>query len=202
MTYYLVLACFFIAVISCGGNKKEYSKEITERAEAKVDSIMKSARAGVKDPNKSEYGVWELNHYIDEFGDKTDQAYLEAVAEGEFSNSATSNSYLVANILVNDSNDIRIMLHEYGRSRVKSSSIDNYEVKIKDNDGEVYSFGAYNPGDRLSLFEKKDNLKFNELLKKEVSLSFAIAELGSYSSATYRFKIHPKGYKKALKLLE
>ena len=57
---------------------------------------------------------------------------------GTFSNSATTNSLLNANVVVDFEKDITIFLYEYGRSQVKNSSenyVDEYDITMRTPDG-------------------------------------------------------------------
>ena len=98
-------------------------------------------------------GLWEINFYVDEFGDPTDSGYISNVdiIEGTFSNSATSNSLLYAYFLVSGKGNIAIKLLEYGSSEVNAYSTKYYEVKVKDAQGTVHSLPGriYQGGERL-----------------------------------------------------
>ena len=62
-----------------------------------------------------------LKYFVDEFGDPTDSGYIASeTLEGKFSNSATTDSQLLAYFIIDDS-DISLKLFEYGSQVVKGS---------------------------------------------------------------------------------
>ena len=65
-------------------------------------------------------GTWEKRNYVDEFDNPTGEHFISTTVYGKFSNSATTNSSLMAQIQVN-SEDISIVLWEYSRNMVKCS---------------------------------------------------------------------------------
>lgn len=72
---------------------------------------------------------WTISHYVDSFGDPTDQAYARLQTEGHFSNSATRRDTIEVIFLV-DENSFSFKLYEYGLYLVSG---DLY-VDIKDED--------------------------------------------------------------------
>lgn len=61
---------------------------------------------------------WILKYYVDEFNQPTNEWYVTSkyLFTGVFSNSATTNSLLYANIMV-DADGTSIVLYEYGKIR-------------------------------------------------------------------------------------
>lgn len=77
--------------------------------------------------------TWQIQEFVDEFNDPTGDKYIVAGPfEGTFSNSATSNSELLAYVFC-DGNNLWIELHEYGTFRVVNtfSRSKQYNVAIK-----------------------------------------------------------------------
>jgi hypothetical protein len=79
---------------------------------------------------------FKLKYFVDEFGDATKDAYLNAIVKGLFSNSATTDSDLYVSVLISKY-EISLGLFEYGSSLVKGNSYTNYMVKMKLPNGEV-----------------------------------------------------------------
>ena len=113
---------------------------------------------------------WEVANYVDEFGDPTKKSYLyKNIYDGKFSNSATTNSELRVDFLV-EKDEVNIQLYEYGSKLVKLG-IGGYRVSIK-YDGKVETFNNIElSGDRLviknhnakkllNIFKEYDNVKF------------------------------------------
>ena len=94
---------------------------------------------------------WIVKYYVDEFDLPTDDAYVtySDLLNGSFSNSATSDSFLYAKLLIDESSTI--MLYDYGEQQVKSYSDEKYNIIILDSSGNKTSvYGTmYENGDRI-----------------------------------------------------
>ena len=102
-----------------------------------------------KSNDKGSLGEWEINYYVDDFGDPTSDGYITNKTNilGKFSNSATTNAKLKAYFLINNYNDmygkikakVSIKLFEYaGRTEVKGTiSTIKYKMLIKHNGKKV-----------------------------------------------------------------
>ncbi len=80
----------------------------------------------------SDYGVWGINNYVDDFGDPTENKYIKNTnpITGTFSNSATTNSNAYLAILFSTKNTY-IQLYEYNlNSRVKKYSDTTYNINV------------------------------------------------------------------------
>ena len=113
------------------------------------------------------HDVWKVKKYVNEFQEETDYTYISGVFKGVFSNSATTDSELYAQVLIDDYG-VYIKLNEYGSRLVKNSSkeyADNYTVKILDSNGDSHKYsGEMEPGgDRINLIVNRGT--FLELLK-------------------------------------
>ena len=77
-------------------------------------------------------GIWKIEHYVNEFNEQTYREYIttDDKLSGTFSNSATTDSTLKADILV-DSTGVSFVLYEYGDRRVKSSISTGYSISVK-----------------------------------------------------------------------
>ena len=104
--------------------------------------------------NNTEFGMWTIRHYVDEFKNPTARKYITntVLINGKFSNGATNDSNLTVKILI-DTSDISIMLYEYGKYQVKtySSSGDKYAVSVLDNDGSKHKLKGSMYSDRISI---------------------------------------------------
>ncbi len=127
-------------------------------------------------------GIWGIRHYVDAWGDPTDQKYLtnDYWIRGTFSNSATEDSALNVSLLI-DKDDIAIMLYEYaGKNPIKAHYDTDYTIKIKDKSGKTYTIFAreYAGGDRLFAKSQQDYDIFIEALKQKGKLKFVIERDG------------------------
>ena len=139
---------------------------------------------------------WILKHYVDEFGDETNVAYINYVDFGTFSNSATTNSDLIFSLLVeSDSADIKLL--EYGSMLVKNSysRSKSYDVTIKTDDGIKHQLTG-------TMYSSSDRISFDSMLvfylKNSKTVDFYIVESDS-PTTTYRFSVDTTGLSKKLK---
>ncbi|MCK9192130.1 MAG: hypothetical protein M0P10_11385 [Sphaerochaetaceae bacterium] len=111
--------------------------------------------------NNTEGNFWKINYFSDDFGDSTNEKYLEPshILSGLFSNSATTNSDLTARILI-PYNEVQLFMEEYGLLPVKGSiSKIRYKITIKLANGSTEDLGsAWNNNDRV-IFNSKQSSK-------------------------------------------
>lgn len=145
-------------------------------------------------------GLWSLNSYTDDFGDKTSHKYLMLVGKGTFSNSAATNSDLVVALYVDKNKDeIYFKFVEYGLNVVKDEEY--CRIKIKDSEGKIHNFKFYcYQSGRIKLEDNKHR-QYHKELKSIMELEGIIsvnAVMDKYSRSDYTFKLNIDGYKKAL----
>ena len=94
-------------------------------------------------------GSWQIDRYVDEFGDYTNEYHIrnKKFIEGKFSNSATDGSKLTIVLLITDKKSCAVKLWEYGNNPVKrefaeNSKYNNYTVSIK---GKNFLLNKKNP---------------------------------------------------------
>lgn len=133
--------------------------------------------------------LWEKAYYVDNFGDYTTTSYLrfKERLNGTFSNSATTNSRLKVQFLIDNPNKMAIKLYEYDYSEVKGSYYDtsSYYIYIKDESGNTHLLTGKNTSDRIEI-NSSDCLKLNQLLLENTTLKFHITYEGNKS---YNFTI-------------
>ncbi|MBO4964730.1 MAG: hypothetical protein J6C81_00500 [Muribaculaceae bacterium] len=149
-------------------------------------------------------GEWKLKNYSDSFGDKTKNNYLVLTGNGEFSNSATSNSDLSALLFV-DKNTFSLKLLEYGSFIAKDDDAP-YQTIIKDSEGNVHKFLLWNSGQSgeigpilTTMGEDYSNLL--KILDKGGEIT-VLMHYEKYSPQDYRFKLNADGFKNAVKFLK
>lgn len=143
-------------------------------------------------------GSWQIGTFTDEFGEQTTDKFLLLQGSGIFSNSATTNSRLLAALYLNTYDEFSLLLVEYGSNVVKSS--DSYSVRIKDAKGEVFDMSMY--GDissgRLSPSSFDDTVTMQHILNEQGEVTFSITQNNSYGTpSTYLFRLNVTGYEKA-----
>ncbi len=161
---------------------------------------VKSSNKKVHIPSLTGTGDWELGEFKDEFGDGVGENYIMLFGWGEFTNSATTNSKLMASLQIYDEY-FCFHLYEYGDIVVKGE--DACTFKIKDSKGNVHDLFML-VGDRgLIMGFPLD--KYNEEMKNILAEGGEIAiatQIGKYSQSTYRFKMDVSGYDEAVKFLK
>lgn len=179
----LILFLIALVVASCSSGT---SSQPTETTDTTVVSV--------------EQAKWNVEYYVDDFNEKTDQAFVYSSFEGTFSNSATTNSDLTAFVLV-DSVMVSFKLLEYGSHLVKNDEL--YKLKYKTDDGtigELSLFNSYEGALRPSTLvksDKEDYLQFRALLMSSKSVKFAL-ERTRYNSH-YNFEMVTDGLKDAMR---
>lgn len=127
---------------------------------------------------------WEITHYVDSFGDPTDEAYARLRTEGRFSNSATKGDTLEVIFLVDD-HSFSFKLYEYGSYLVTG----DLSADIKDGDtSEQTILDLLNPSDRYQVkrvyqYEEEEDAKYWHDLGME-SVKEMMASLG-YAYSDY-----------------
>lgn len=192
MKYYTLILAFGILLLqSCSGSSNYKAEQETE-----LDSIaVEDPLVEVTPPNS-----WELQYFVDDFGEKTKEGYIIDVCDGEFSNSATTNSFLSVRIIVTP-DDIRFDMYEYGSHFMKGEETLEFRAKLPD-DTEV-KFKTYNYDNGVNPVKKSDVAKVRELFEKYPKLRFAARTLSPYTTSTYRFVYegNPEDFKTKLEEL-
>lgn len=146
----------------------------------------------------ADFGLWEINYYVDEFQRPTDKAYISNKTRftGTFSNSATTNSRLSIRIAA-EKDYIAILLYEYGSNLVKNSSskyVDEYDVTIRTPDGKKTTFsGGINPGGNRIVFSVKDMKSVLNILKSNQEIDFYIVE-SDRPTTSYLFTVEQSNF--------
>ncbi len=161
--------------------------EIEKRISAQKKSAISS----------SEYGMWEIRNYVDEFRNPTDQQYVrnKVLITGTFSNSAANDRDLSARFLI-DKSGVSLMLYEYGDYQVKNSysKSRNYKVTMQDGDGKKLSLSGTmsSAGDRIR-FSNSDSNRIIQALRHDCKISFYIVDQEN-KTTTYLFTIDDSSY--------
>ena len=144
------------------------------------------------------FGIFSIGYYVDEFNQLTSDGYVcnNSYISGTFSNSATTDSLLYVQVLV-DKDDIAFFLYEYGRSLVKNSSsryVEEYDITMKTADGTKYNLTGtiYCGGDRLFIDSSYEQKVLNALKSGE-TVSFYIVE-SERTTTTYLFSVNTSNF--------
>ncbi len=140
---------------------------------------------------------WEIDNYVDDFGDKTGSSYLRGTFTGKFSNSATTGSSLTVHFFY-ESSYCSIRLLEYDSHKATFNTNDDVYFKFK-VDGKEYSIElvVLSYGDDLH-FTSSDSgfsvLKNALLDGKEIKCVIKGTRYGD----TYNFTMDGIGFKETL----
>lgn len=150
----------------------------------------------VTDKRDSIGGLWELDQFVDEFGDKVGEQYCALpYVNGVFSNTATSGSNMFAKLLITKDR-IMFKLLEYDDNPVVGN--DYFTILIKDSEGEKTVLIGKQSGEYIAVsdnsgefYTSNDYLKFKSLLEKGGEMQFVL--IGKYKE-TYKFTLNIEGY--------
>lgn len=132
---------------------------------------------------------WETKHYVDDFGDKTDETYQRVIAQGVFSNSATTNSECLYKFVKNDET-IVVYIYEYGRSKPTSYKSTLENIKIKTPNGDVKEINGIMFSKEGYLFLKKSKAElFNQITKDKGEYIIVFRKESSVSRSDYRINL-------------
>ncbi|MBQ7913373.1 MAG: hypothetical protein IJ308_08105 [Clostridia bacterium] len=144
---------------------------------------------------KESFGAWELGEFEDEFGQATGKKYIATMVNGTFSNSATTNSSLIAALQIT-STEVAFMLWEYSKNLVKCSySYDEYSITMLDTEKKKhYLNGTMYAGDSRIYLDSSDKSAVINALKKSGTISFYIV-YSEYTTSTYLFSVETSNFK-------
>lgn len=168
-----------------------------------LDKYSSITREEIRLENLNKTGIWKIKYYVDDFGEPIKNKYIAAGVSGLFSNTATQNSRLNIDFLIDGKSEIAIMLYEYGRNNpVKGHRKypDYYCVYLQDKNKKRFKLRATNTSDRL-VFSRSDARKIHNALIKGGKIKFVINEKERLSTE-YKFSISDAfGYKNAYRML-
>lgn len=166
-------------VLDSIADRKQFELDSVAREEKHIkDSIFNTEI--VKKINQN----WFKGYYNDEFGDATGKPYYTTTSKGVFSNSATTNSCVNMQILIDE--NVSVILYEYCNSN--ESHVSSYDrnaiIKFKIGDKSYKGSGYYtNNGKRIKL-DKNLAWRLKDSMKKEKEIKIYIGA-GHSNSSTY-----------------
>lgn len=136
----LLSLLMMLSVAACGrGQSAPKPIAIATEVPATAEPTPKPTAEPTPIPTPEPY--WSIDYYLDDYGDKTDEAYVMGKFDGTFSNTATTNSDLTV-LFFYSPNECSIRLLEYdsikanfptGKYAFIQFKIDNDEYKIDMN---------------------------------------------------------------------
>ena len=135
---------------------------------------------------------WEVKRYVDEFGDPTGNIYIEKNEYGTFSNSATTNSDLTVNVMV-DSASIKFIFYEYGSHQKKGDGFLTF--KCKTEDGKIEEFRLYNPENGYLFLDGRE-ADFRKFFFENTKIKCSCKD--NSESGEYHFQLNTQGLKEVM----
>lgn len=138
------------------------------------------------------YNKWETVEVTDAFGDPTGESVQRAFFEGVFSNSATSNSKLVAKV-IDYGSAILIELYEYARQPSATMGYESSfgDISVKRADGTVETYRAFAADSGGLYFDSKEDFfdMFRMASGETVKIVVREKAFSEYGSAVYVFEV-------------
>lgn len=136
-------------------------------------------------------GLWKTKHYVDEFGNPTNDGYIMTVALGKFTNSATNGSDLKVEVLCNE-NDAEIELLEYGKYPINVIGTSTINIKIN-FEGQTVNLGRGWFSESTKRITINNALPLFKALVEHEKVTMYIT-IDNYGKSTYLFDIYSAGF--------
>lgn len=135
------------------------------KKETDYKEVVKLAKdiLGISDSrdNKAIVGMWELDYYVDKFGDNTSEKYISGFFDGKFSNNIFKNQECKFKFLIGK-DYIDMMMFEYGTKQFENQ-VATLDVNIKNQYGVVLDCKGYFDMDRMQFDDEGTEFLFNAL---------------------------------------
>ena len=150
--------------------------------------------------NSSTTGSWEIDHYVDDFGDPTDSVYIRGVFTGVFSDTETAGSFLTAIVFFDPESAVfSFRLLELGNKKAAYSSDEEDAIgfKFKVSSDDIYegTLTGIAPNEDLFL-TGSDNL--STVLEVALQSNEEIRCVINIGSSKYNFTIDGIGFRSCL----
>lgn len=201
------LFILLILLVGCRYQQNQSNKLILKDSLqiAKEDSITQAIATEKAYANRP----WQLNSFVDDFGDAAKGKYIYTQVEGVFSNSATAGSYLYVEVLFSK-NAAGIFLHEYKETNPAEKIIGTATIMLKNSKEEIFTVRtghewSNSGGIRVSDFNTVigiydyDYTNLRKFIQKSVG-EIKVVIKDEYSSS-YKFTIDATGFASEFSLL-
>ena len=182
---------------------KEVDQKISElQSEIDVLKELKKTLNSESEVDDSDDSEWEIDNYVDDWGDDTEDQYLRTIVKGTFSNSATTGSDLQADVFF-DKDHFWFRLLEYsGDTTPTIYSTGHILIMLKIGDSKYdttlpIAEAGSNNDIYLKDYYKLYPILLNALKNEEPEIKIKIAILNDYASPQeFNFVISGKGFNK------
>ena len=137
------------------------------------------------------FAQWDIGHYLDDFGEETEERFLHQTVSGTFSNSASTNAKCAYFIEHNKKEKVLgISIYPYDGNSKESFYDDTFQdVKIKKPSGEVVTIEAF-CFDGMIYFSEEEYVQLMDTLKEKGEYKVAMKYNTDDTHSSYRFKFN------------
>jgi len=137
------------------------------------------------------FAQWDIGHYVDDFGEETEERFLHQTVSGTFSNSATTNAKCAYFIEHNKKEKVLgISIYPYDGNSKESFYDDTFQdVKIKKPSGEVVTIEAF-CFDGMIYFSEEEYVQLMDALKERGEYKVSMKYKTDDTHSSYRFKFN------------
>ena len=173
------------------GAKCSLCGEILKEQEI-IPALGHTTDAGICRRCGQSFGDWITHSYVDKWGETTGDKYVttKEPITGQFSNTATNNSDLTVQLLV-DKDKISFFLYEYNNHQVKSSLDRGYNILYRVGTKESRLTGTLST-DRI-IVTGKDCTKLITDLQSGNNIKFIIEEQ-EFGASEYKFEVESSNF--------
>ena len=137
------------------------------------------------------FAQWDIGHYVDDFGEETEERFLHQTVSGTFSNSASTNAKCAYFIEHNKKEKVLgISIYPYDGNSKESFYDDTFQdVKIKKPSGEVVTIEAF-CFDGMIYFSEEEYVQLMDALKERGEYKVSMKYKTDDTHSSYRFKFN------------
>ena len=135
------------------------------------------------------FAQWDIGHYVDDFGEETEQRFLHQTVSGTFSNSESTNAKCTYFSEHNKKEKVLgISIYPYDGNSMESFYEDTFQdVKIKKPSGELVTIEAF-CFDGMIFFSEEEYVQLMDVLKERGEYKVSMKYNTDDTHYRYRFK--------------
>jgi len=137
------------------------------------------------------FAQWDIGHYVDDFGEETEERFLHQTVSGTFSNSESTNAKCTYFIEHNKKEKVLgISIYPYDGNSMESFYEDTFQdVKIKKPSGELVTIEAF-CFEGIIYFDYEEYVQLMDALKEKGEYKVAMTYNTDSTQSSYRFKFN------------
>jgi len=137
------------------------------------------------------FAQWDIGHYLDDFGEETEERFLHQTVSGTFSNSESTNAKCTYFIEHNKKEKVLgISIYPYDGNSMESFYEDTFQdVKIKKPSGELVTIEAF-CFEGIIYFDYEEYVQLMDALKERGEYKVSMKYKTDDTHSRYRFKFN------------